>query len=85
MENAECGLVETGYCCRETGPEFESSGFFAKIFMTGKKKHRGARGPTSPFPPEIQKIKEKQPNPSRYNAECQTTRGQVCVAPSTPK
>ena len=33
----------------------------------------------------IQKIKEKQPNPSRYNAECQTTRGQVCVAPSTPK
>ena len=37
------------------------------------------------FPPSLQKIKEKQPNPSRYNAECQTTRGQVCVAPSTPK
>ena len=27
----------------------------------------------------------RTPNPSRNNAECQTTRGQVCVAPSTPK
>ena len=27
----------------------------------------------------------RTPNPSRNDAECQTTRGQVCVAPSTPK
>ena len=30
-------------------------------------------------------MENAEPNPSRNNAECQTTRGQVCVAPSTPK